>query len=976
MKMMKPLLSAVALLLLLFTSGTLQVSVRLVNGPSRREGRLEVYYSNWWNTGWGTVCSDYFDDRDARVVCYMLRYGYVGKYIGYRYGAGSGYIWLDDLRCYGTETSIADCGGRAWGYHNCRHWQDVSVSCNIQTRLVGGPSAREGRLEVRYTGTWGTVSVYSFTDASARVVCHTLGYGDGWFIGHRHGAGSGPMWLSYVQCGGKEKSIDDCYRSSWNRYRGTPVVSVSCITKVKLTGSFNPREGRLEVYDGRTWRTACDDHFDDRAAAVVCYMLGYRRGGQFIGNRCGRYGAISGRIWLGNIQCSGTETSIAFCQHDNWSRRNYCGHNKDLSVSCVIEELRLVGDSGSKGRLELFHNDIWGTVCDHRFTDTAARVVCYSLGYGRTGGIIGDYYGASHGRIWLNNVRCSGLESYITDCPHNDWGRHNCSHSDDVSISCIADSTEAVALVGGASLWSGRLEVFHANQWGTVCDDGFTDAAARVVCYSLGFGHIGKKVDINLHGFGGGLIWLNNIDCNGTEQYISECSHGDWGTHNCSHDQDIAISCTDDKSVTPVRLVGGGSESKGRLEVLHNGVWGTVCEDYFTATTAHVICKMLGLVTGSKIDNHDYTTSLGPIWLDDVRCIGTETDIVQCSHNGWGIHNCQHRQDVAVSCTRTEFDVRLNGGRDPREGRLELFYNGVWGSVCEDGFNDEAARVVCNTLGFRHNGRMTGNSYGSEAHGQTWVTSYQCNGREGSINECVNGGLNNTLCSSGAQSVSCLAENAVALMGGGSPREGRLEVYHNGIWGTVCDDGFTDVAARVVCFSLGFGYVGQEMDIDIYGIGTGAIWLDDIHCEGKETHIGECSHRGWNVSDCEHHQDVAVLCTGESPTTSTLRSNNSTHIDSSSRHDPYILAAIIAASVVGGLIICIVFLITGIAVYKRLRFLVHSRQNPQQERTEVDMIPISATAVNSTNNNDAFDDAARYENLTNFVDNNIYSCLT
>ena len=44
------------------------------------------------------------------------------------------------------------------------------------------------------------------------------------------------------------------------------------------------------------------------------------------------------------------------------------------------------------------------------------------------------------------------------------------------------------------------------------------------------------------------------------------------------------------------------------------------------------------------------------------------------------------------------------------------------------------------------------------------------------------------------------------LVGGPSPREGRLEVYHGGRWGTVCDDGFTDAAARVACYSLGFGY--------------------------------------------------------------------------------------------------------------------------------------------------------------------------
>jgi len=357
-----------------------------------------------------------------------------------------------------------------------------------------------------------------------------------------------------------------------------PLLTTGRGQDVRLVGGPSPPKGRLEVYHNDTWRTMSAYLFHNAAARVICHMLGYGYVGQFASKRFGGYGTTC--WYLNDLRCSGTETNIGNCRHSGWRRSSYC--NNYAFVSCFTE-VKLVGDSGSKGRLEVYHNGTWGTVCDNGFSDAAARVVCSMLGYERSGRFIANRYdgmhvdnsyGAGSGPIWLDNVRCDGRESHIIECQHDGWGYHDCSHDDDVSVSCSADSAEAVALVGGGNPRVGRLEVFHGNQWGTVCDDGFTDAAARVVCYSLGFGYVGRKVDINLYGEGDGLIWLNNISCSGTERYIGECPHWDWGVYNgyCTHREDVAISCTH-KPVTPVRLF-GGSNSTGRLEVLHNEVWG------------------------------------------------------------------------------------------------------------------------------------------------------------------------------------------------------------------------------------------------------------------------------------------------------------------------------------------------------------------------------------------------------------------
>jgi len=330
----------------------------------------------------------------------------------------------------------------------------------VRVRLVGGPSPREGRLEVYHNGEWGTVcDEYTFTDAAARVVCFMLGYGYvGRNVGDRYGDPDGRIWMKNVRCNGAETDISECLYGAWGSsgrcwYSNDDAVSVSCSTARLVNGSAtprgrgsSPREGRVQVYYNGTWGTVCRSNFTDATAAVICHMLGYEDAGQYIGNR---YGRGSGRIWLDNVRCSGTETDIEDCQHSGWGKHS-CEHWDDVSVSC-FGKVRLVGDSGSKGRLELYHYGRWGTVCDDGFSDAAARVICYSLGYGHTGRAIGNAYGAGSGPIWLDNVRCTGWEPHVTECQHFGWGRHNCQHSEDVSISCIADSTEAVAAVGGGN---------------------------------------------------------------------------------------------------------------------------------------------------------------------------------------------------------------------------------------------------------------------------------------------------------------------------------------------------------------------------------------------------------------------------------------------------------------------------------------------------------------------------------------------
>ena len=102
---------------------------------------------------------------------------------------------------------------------------------------------------------------------------------------------------------------------------------------------------------------------------------------------------------------------------------------------------------------------------------------------------------------------------------------------------------------------------------------------------------------------------------------------------------------------------------------------------------------------------------------------------------------------------------------------------------------------------------------------------------------------------------------AVRLVGGDSYNEGRVEVFYYGEWGTVCDDGWDDADADVVCRQLGFGLLERSYRSAYFGQGSGPIWLDNILCTGTESTLASCGHLGVNITrSCSHSEDVGVRC--------------------------------------------------------------------------------------------------------------------
>ncbi|KAA0720725.1 Deleted in malignant brain tumors 1 protein Hensin [Triplophysa tibetana] len=730
--------SLILFLLLGRTTATTEGEIRLVNGDNSCSGRVEVLHDGRWGTGrWGTVCDDLWDLSDAAVVCRELGCGNAIEAKSYAYfGQGSGQIWMDNVICNGSESTLRSCRSNGWGVHDCSHYEDAGVICQLYVGLVNGDNSCSGRVEVLHDGRWGTICDDGWDLSDAAVVCRELDCGDAKDVkgGAYFGQGSGQVWLDNVNCTGTESTLKSCRSNGWGVHdcEHQKDTGVICQHYLRLVNGSNSCSGRVEVlHDGRwgtvRWGTVCDDGWDLSDAAVVCRELDCGdakdvKGGAY-------FGQGSGQIWMDDVNCNGAESTLKSCRSNGWGVHN-CGHYKDAGVICQ-SAVRLVNGSNScSGRVEVLHNRTWGTVCDDDWDLSDAAVVCRELG---CGDVIEAknlaYFGQGSGQIWMDNVICDGTQSTLKRCRSRGWGVHDCGHHKDAGVICQS----FVRLVNGDNSCSGRVEVLHNRRWGTVCDDFWDLSDAAVVCRELGCGNVIEAKSFAYFGQGSGQIWMDNINCNGTESTLKNCQSNGWGVHDCSHYEDAGVICQS------VKLVNGDNSCSGRVEVFHDGRWGTICDDGWDLSDAAVVCRELDCGDAIEVKGGDYFgQGSGQIWMDDVNCNGTESALKSCRSNGWGVHDCGHYKDAGVIC---QLAVRLVNGINSCSGRVEVLHNGTWGTVCDDFWDLSDAAVVCRELGCGDVLEAKGGAYFGQGSGQIWMKNVNCTGSESTLKNCSANGL-------------------------------------------------------------------------------------------------------------------------------------------------------------------------------------------------------------------------------------------
>ncbi|KAK7127288.1 hypothetical protein R3I93_020005 [Phoxinus phoxinus] len=595
------------------------VQVRLVGGRTKFEGRVEVFHSGEW----GTVCDDEVNINLANVVCRELGFsrGLTWAHSA-KFGEGRGPIWLDNVSCLGSESSLSDCRSNGWGVSDCSHSEDLGVICSPDRPNQGHvPHYQESSPASPPQPS----SLLSNAPASSPASSPRQ-------RGHEIGLQRSSQGPSSPQIHGH---------------------------RIQLR-----RNGLESVANGLPRGHQLPDFLRSRASFIRTQEV---TRGQ-------------------NTRRPERPESVHSPEpeHSNRMDLDFTNTDEQFTSSVRLEEVRLrpvraaARNSGmvTEGVVEVKHAGKWRQVCDLGWDLSSSRVACGMLGFPSAGQQDTRVYrklweskmedpatraAVSKKGLWVLRVQCSGTEASLAQCRAllPDPRVESCSGGMHAVAFCLPGTQFSrissgrpqapppqnveVRLKAGPRLGEGRVEVLREGKWGTVCDHLWDLPAASVVCRELGFGSAREALRGAIMGQGTGLIHMNTVQCSGRESSITQCRFQEVPLRSCKHTQDASVRCNvpDTGLSATVRLAGGQQVMEGRVEVLveldGQQRWGSVCSENWGLNEAMVLCRQLGFGFASRAHQETWfwpgSSGSEDVVLSGIHCIGTEISIQQCGRS-------------------------------------------------------------------------------------------------------------------------------------------------------------------------------------------------------------------------------------------------------------------------------------------------------------------------------------------------------
>ncbi|KAL1275599.1 hypothetical protein QQF64_035222 [Cirrhinus molitorella] len=790
--------------------------LRLENGPDLCSGRVQL----WLLNKWGTVCDACWDMRAASVLCRQLNCGIAVSVVGSDwFGEGSGEIWADVFDCDGNETKLSECSISSWSRAECSHRRDVGVICSgsslaLHDGLVrlSGERQCEGEVEVFIHQVWRRVLLDSWSLTESSVVCRQLGCGS---VLNFYGSSSSSPEHSHecvtgFQCSGSEAHLGNCSSPQTLICSSTQQLSITCLEfkEIRLTEGC---EGNVEVFYNGSWGNVCWNQMDRDTASLICQEL-----------NCGRSSSeprysleLKSLNWLDKLKCRRHDSTLWQCPSSPWAQ-NDCD-NEVAKITCSDHvPLRLSGGEGRcSGRLEVYHNAVWGSVCDDQWDISDAQVVCRQLGCGAALRADGNsVFGAGEGVVWLNRVECRGNEIHLWDCPLSLKNHTDCSHKEHAGLTCADLSVSTTP----ATTTSVSLPVHSTS----VTPPAVSLSVPPVLVIVLGVVLLLLLVPLLI------LIQQNRV----IRRALSKRRHS------------TMAEAIYEEILHKQREQHSGYDNADEL------LSDDLPENYDDVVIVRQFCS----------DKTDwFGEGSGEIWADVFNCDGNETKLSECSISSWSRAERSHKRDVGVICSDSSLAlhdglVRLSGERQC-EGEVEVFIRQVWRRVLLDSWSFTESSVVCRQLGCGSVLNFYGSSSSSPEHSHECVTGFQCSGSEAHLGNCSSPQTLN--CSSTQQlSITCLEFKEIRLTEG---CEGNVEVFYNGSWGNVCWNQIDRDTVSLICQELNCGRSGVFTN-SIPRVETARNWLDKVKCRPHDSSLWQCPSLPWGQNDCSRDEVAIITC--------------------------------------------------------------------------------------------------------------------
>ncbi|EHB05328.1 Scavenger receptor cysteine-rich type 1 protein M130, partial [Heterocephalus glaber] len=723
-----------------------------------------------------------------------------------------------------------------------------------QLHLVDGGHCCAGRVEILHQGSWATICGIGWSTSDASVVCRQLGCRVAPIPINASIFGIRPdsIQLNGLGCTGEETHVWPCPTWSWRQHNCSRWLEAGVFCsespQLRLVDGGHRCAGRVEILYQGSWGTICDFYWKKSDGQVVCTQL-----------RCGEaldiihsahLGPGSGPILMNLLDCTGEETHVRKCPSLGWPKA-FCDHQQDAGVICSEEEKR------HRNR----HRDN-----SHRKTEAGTEVLHPQA---RTPPGRQRQQQEEEERMMLpwtlqsRNPSCRQFQSWGAVRLRLSWG--TCPSERTLDRCGLKRSG-----VRGRSPSSGSAPERPVLE-AAASMVGLLNLSAQVVCCQLGCEvTLSTLTGARSVGGGDGEIRTDRFHSSGAESSlwschvralgVPACAPGNAASVVCSGNQTQLLPQCKDSLSDPAGSAASegerGSCCAGRVEILHQDSWGTICDDSWDLRDAHVVFRQLdcGVALNATASAH-FGQGSGPIWLDELSCTGEESHVWKCLSWGRGQHGCRHKEDAGVICSGLCSQGPQHGrSRESPGWPLTI---SVWCSPMEA----TTLSVIFIQLGCQDSGTLNSDVPAREVlpnclllqvpdprAAQLWPLHRYCSP------PCLPQGSWGLLPSTRAGRGAAAAfpdREKLRLRGGDSVCSGRVEVWHEGSWGTVCDGSW---GLAEVCQQLGCGPAMDTLGEAAFGPGNGSIWLDEVQCRGGEPSL-------WALPGCPGDRATASMKT-------------------------------------------------------------------------------------------------------------------